>query len=117
MENTTVLGSTKSLGRESSHAAACSKSEPDATAADLLRSLPQSDQNNNKNNNTPNKNKTQFNTIDPAATEQNITAECPSGPNPLTPTPLTNSSDKMELEDPNRRSSKVHILDNHSLAL
>jgi transcription factor E2F3 len=106
MENTTVLAATNTLGRESSHAAAYIKTEPDTAVAELLRTLPKSDQNNTRNNNTPNKNQMQRTSSEPASTEQNGTGECPNGPNPLTPTPLTSSSDKMELEDSSRRSSK-----------
>jgi hypothetical protein len=110
MENTTVLAATNTLGRESSHAAAYIKTEPDTAVAELLRTLPKSDQNNTRNNNAPNKNQMQRTSSEPTSTEQNGTGECPNGPNPLTPTPLTSSSDKMELEDSSRRSSKVHIL-------
>ncbi len=110
MEHSTVFAATNTLGLESSHAAAYIKTEPDTAVAELLRSLPKSDQNNSRNNNTPNKNQMQRIAAEPASAEQNLTGECPSGPNPLTPTQLTSSSDKMELEDSNRRSSKVHIL-------
>lgn len=109
MDNTTVLAAANTLGRESSHAAAYIRTEPD-TAAELLRTLPKSEQNNTRDNNTPNKNQRERTSSEPTSSEPNVTGECPSGPNPLTPTALTSSSDKMELEDSSRRSSKVYIL-------